>query len=93
MSPHEQLEMRVAGLARLVVLLREEVSECRRAGCGDRLVLVELCQVRGWTLAEAMGAHRNEAVRALREGLSAARVGRIFELSRRQVMNICREKA
>lgn len=91
MSEHEQLTLVVAGLARQVALLRGEVAELRRAGCGDRLVLVELCRVRGWTVAEAMGPKRNEAVRSLRDALSAARVGRIFELSRRQVVNICRQ--
>lgn len=85
-----QLQMRVAGLARQVELLREEQAEQRRAGLGDRLVLVELCRLNGWTMAEALGKHRNQAVRALRDSLSAARVGKVFGLSRRQVINICR---
>ncbi len=90
MSTHEQLEMRVAGLARQVTLLRDEQEQMRRAGCGDRLVLIELCQLRGWTVAEAMGTRRNEAVRSLRDGLSAARVARVFDITRRQVQRICR---
>lgn len=82
--------MRVAGLSRQVQLLRDEQEQMRRAGLGDRLVLLELCQVREWTVAEAMGPHRNDAVRSLREGLSAARVARLFGITRRQVQRICR---
>lgn len=85
----EQMGYQIAGLTRQVVLLRERVEECERGGSLDRAVLVELCRVKGWTVAEGLGRHRNAAVRALRDSLSAARVGRIFGLTGRRVQQIC----
>jgi len=86
----EMLEMRLAGLSRQVALLTDRVQECERGAAGDRLVLVEWCRLNGVTMAQALGPERNRAIRALRDSLSAARVGRVFGLTGRQVREICR---
>lgn len=89
MSAYEQLERVVAGQGHQIALLRDQVEQLRRTGGGDRMVLEEWARLNGLTLAQAMGAHRNRAIRALRDGLSAARVARVFGLSRRAVQKIC----
>lgn len=86
----EMMQMQIAGLSRQVAILTDRVQECERGAAGDRLVLVEWCRLNGVTMAEAMGPHRNRAIRALRDSLSSARVGRVFGLTGRQVQKICR---
>lgn len=85
----EMMQMQIAGLSRQVAILTDRVQECERGAAGDRLVLVEWCRLNGVTVAEAMGPQRNRAIRALRDSLSAARVGRVFGLTGRQVREIC----
>lgn len=92
MNELEQLRFRVAGLTRQVEILTDRVNECERAGAGDRQVLVEWCRLNRITLAEALGPQRNRAIRALRDALSASRVGRVFGISGRQVQRIAKEK-
>jgi hypothetical protein len=89
MNELEQLRMRVEGLTLQVQLLQEQVRDFQEnGGMGDVLVLRELCRINGWTLAQAYGEHRTRAVEAMRDGMSAARVGRVFGITGRQVRNL-----